>query len=424
VRKIVAPLCVFLISFLVPTAFADIAAIHADALPQETAILAALDDARQLEPYSHSWTNNWKYPIAKEDAAARLDKDLGILSFTLKIHPGNEELALLTGLVARYAYNLDVPGSHETAISALGRAQESAPSDVRVPWFHATLLCQTNESKAGAEQMLGIESSRSWDQLPAAFWNDYLECATIANMPAHVLRAADHLEKLHAPATDARTTVTEASRKRYDAFDPNKQYDPREVWQGAQSGDDIEFTSTSCGVRFRARSDWHIERLELTKGSCVGLFRTGPYKGIVSSRTPNVLLLIQRPKENETLQEFSTKFLKDGTFSSFTPTRCPADPCIALKQEKVGMYQGDGDGHGRVVIFERNQPEFPGLIFEAPLPLAEPGDKEGMHAYHPSQIQQRMPGKLYYLVLLDTAASIEEPAMKDFDFFLQNLIAE
>ena len=59
----------FLLSFFAPHALADVAAIHASALPQETAVLAALDDARQLEPYSHSWTNNWKYPVAKEDVA-------------------------------------------------------------------------------------------------------------------------------------------------------------------------------------------------------------------------------------------------------------------------------------------------------------------------------------------------------------------
>jgi hypothetical protein len=44
--------------------------------------------------------------------------------------------------------------------------------------------------------------------------------------------------------------------------------------------------------------------------------------------------------------------------------------------------------------------------------------------YRPNQIQQRISGKLYYLVLLDTAASIEEPALKDFDFFLKNLTVE
>jgi hypothetical protein len=56
--------------------------------------------------------------------------------------------------------------------------------------------------------------------------------------------------------------------------------------------------------------------------------------------------------------------------------------------------------------------------------LPKSGDNNGVQAYHPGQIQQRIPGKLYYLVLLDTAASIEEPAMKDFDFFLANLTVE
>ncbi|MGA9671270.1 MAG: hypothetical protein WBQ94_18815, partial [Terracidiphilus sp.] len=80
--------------------------------------------------------------------------------------------------------------------------------------------------------------------------------------------------------------------------------------------------------------------------------------------------------------------------------------------------------HGRTVAFEREQPEFPGLVFESPQRLPASSGQEGPRAYHPNQIQQRIPGKLYYLVLLDTAASIEEPAMKDFDFFLQNLIVE
>jgi hypothetical protein len=55
-------------------------------------------------------------------------------------------------------------------------------------------------------------------------------------------------------------------------------------------------------------------------------------------------------------------------------------------------------------------------------PPAEEG--EGTQYFRPGQIQQRIPGRLYYLVLLDAAASIEEPAMKDFDFFLANLVVE
>jgi hypothetical protein len=424
VRKITALLFLSLLFPLAAFALSEVEAIHADRLPQETAVLAALDDVRQLEPYCYSYTPDWKYSIAKEDVAARLGKDLDILNLALKSHPDNAELLMLTGLVARFAYNLDVPASHDTALNVLGQAQKLAPSDVRAPWFRATLLCQTSQSKAGAEEMLSIESSHAWDQLPAAFWDDYMECATIANMPAHFLRALDHSEKLHAPSLEARTVIANATRNRYIAFDPKKEYQPKDVWQAEKNGDDPEFTSTTCGVRLRARRDWSISRLEVTNGSCVANFRTGPYKATVSERTPNVLLLVQQPKENETLQEYSKKFLKDGTFEPFTPARCPAATCIALKGVQPGMYKQDGDGHGRIVVFERDQPEFPGLIFETPREIPKSDGGEGAKVYHPNQIQQRIPGKLYYLVLLDTAASIEEPAMKDLDFFLQNLTVE
>jgi hypothetical protein len=109
---------------------------------------------------------------------------------------------------------------------------------------------------------------------------------------------------------------------------------------------------------------------------------------------------------------------------AYTPARCPAERCIAERGVQPGMYKANGDGHGRLVFFERSQPEFPGLLFESPSSLPHQEGKEGPETFRFAQTQQRMPGKLFYLVLLDTAASIEEPAMKDFDFFLANLVVE
>jgi hypothetical protein len=95
-----------------------------------------------------------------------------------------------------------------------------------------------------------------------------------------------------------------------------------------------------------------------------------------------------------------------------------------MKGSQPEMYGKDGDGHGRIVAFERDQPEYPGLIFESPAEFPKQDAKPGTQVFRPNQVQQRIPGKLYYLVMLDTAASIEAPAMKDFDFFLQNLTVE
>jgi hypothetical protein len=88
------------------------------------------------------------------------------------------------------------------------------------------------------------------------------------------------------------------------------------------------------------------------------------------------------------------------------------------------MYVGDGGGRPRTILFERDEPAFPALIFETPSADPKP-DKPGPFTFpRPSQTQRRIPGKLYYLVLLDTAADIEEPALRDFDFFLENLTVE
>ena len=153
-RKNTVLLLVGLYSLLSPRLFADIAAIRANALPQETAVLSALDDAKQLEPYSRSWTMNWDYPVAKDEVAARLSKDLGFLTRASKNHRENAELLLLTGLVARYAYNVDVDGSYGAAMNALGQAEKLAPGDFRAPWFRASLECQTTQPKAGGDEFL------------------------------------------------------------------------------------------------------------------------------------------------------------------------------------------------------------------------------------------------------------------------------
>jgi hypothetical protein len=39
-------------------------------------------------------------------------------------------------------------------------------------------------------------------------------------------------------------------------------------------------------------------------------------------------------------------------------------------------------------------------------------------------VKGRIPGKLYYLVVLETAASIETAAMVDLDLFLKDLVVE
>jgi hypothetical protein len=408
---------------LAPQLHADIAAIQADKLPQDPALLEALDDAREMEPYSHVWWPEWSFPISKQDVAKHLGKDLGTLVHALKKHPENEELAVLAALVGRYAYNVDVKGSGDVTVSALGQAETLDPTDVRVPWFGATFMCETLQPSKGENEFLSLEASHPWDRFSPAFWIDYMECVYHTHMYVHVLRAEDHLEKLHGAATPLSNTYLKGARKHIVPFDP-KNYDPSKIWQGYAEGSNTSITSTTCGLRLEVSKDWKIDALDMVDGSCVASFSTGPYKTVKGSLGPEIFVLIQQPLENETLDEFAKKFLKKGTFELSTLARCPANRCVALKGDQPGMYGENGDGHPWVVVFERDEPAFPGLIFEAPSDNPTP-DKPGPFTMHdPTEILQRIPGKLYYVVVLDAAASVEESAMKDFNFFLKNLTVE
>jgi hypothetical protein len=222
VRKILGLLIILFCSSMSPLLHADIAAIQTDKLPQETPVLAALSDAREMEPYSHVWWPEWNFPLSKKDVAKHLDKDMDSLVHALKKHPENEELALLAGLVARYGYNVDVKGSPSIALSALSQAETIDPKDVRASWFRATLLCQTLQPARGAHEFLSLEAAHPWDQFPPTFWIDYMECASLTNMPAHVLRAADHMEKLHGAANPLSNTYLNRARKFFEPFDPEK----------------------------------------------------------------------------------------------------------------------------------------------------------------------------------------------------------
>jgi hypothetical protein len=404
-------------------AHAQLAAIHRDRVPQTAVVQSAIDDAQELEPYVAQWTPKWQYPVTKEQTAARLGMDLGALEAASRENPANEELLLLTALVAHYAYNVDVEHSGEAVLPNLAAAEKLGGADIRPAWFRADFECQTDQAARGAEDFMALENAHAWNTLPASFWDQYEQCAAVTNMPAHLLRAADHLTQMSAEMTPDRKFYADLGRGRFDAVDLKKSYEPRQVWSAQDEGATIEFTATACGLRMLVPEAWKVDRMDLEKGSCVVLLGTGPYAAPRGPLAPEILVIVKQPEGNETLEAFEGRFTKKGTFTAMTAPYCPAASCLAVEGVLPGAYHKDGDGHPRIVVFERDQPDYPGLLFEAPV-SPQPSKADEPQYFRPSQTLQRMPGKLYYLVTLDTASSIEQDAMKGFEFFMKNLVVE
>jgi hypothetical protein len=402
---------------------AQLTAIHRDRIPQSVTVQSALDDAQALEPYADRWTAQWQFPVTKEQTAARLGMDLGALETASRENPGNEELLLLTALVAHYAYNVDVEHSRDVVLAELTAAEKLGGSDVRPAWFRADFLCQTEQPDQGAEGFMAIEAAHPGNTLPASFWDGYERCAAVTNMPAHLLRAADHLTQMSAEMTADRKFYADLGRGRFDAVDLGKSYDAKQVWSARDAGTAIEFTATACGLRMRVPEAWKMDRLDMQKGSCVAMLGTGPYAGLRGPLAPEILVIVKQPEGNETLEAFEGRFTTKGTYTPMTAPHCPAASCLAAQGVLPGTYRKDGGGRPRIVVFERDQPDYPGLLFETPyVPHASKPDEA--QYFRPNRTLERIPGKLYYLVTLDTASSIEQDAMKDYQIFLENLVVE
>jgi hypothetical protein len=415
-------LLVILSAMAVP-ARASLKDIHADKLPQDLAVRTALTDAARVEEFVRVWNIEWRYGTPKNEVASTLKASLGELQKALASTPENEELLLLTGLVAHYAYNVDVEGSFDVAVNSLSNAHSLAPEDYRPEWFLGVHRCQSNLAKQGMEELLSIERARPWQQLPPSFWDDYVNCALISNMPAHALRAGEHAVKLNAPTSVDRDTLLDVVRKRYTASDPIATYSWRDIWRAEDVESQTLLTNTMFGLSFSSRRNWKANIADVKNGLALATFEIGPYAGKKGDVAPSILVIVRRPKAGESLNDFLQLFSGGGSAQPGRVTQCPSQECLSSEIVKPGGYKAEGDAHFLVTAFKRESPKCPGLLFEQPdgPPVSESKEPQ---FFHPIERMRRLEGTLYYFVGLDTADSVLEKAKQDYEAFLKGIEVE
>jgi len=418
-----------LILFISIPALAGLKDIKVEKLPQDKSVITAYNDMLAIEPYVERWGPEWHHEIAKEKVVAVARRSLEELQKACESFPENEELLLLTGEVAHYAHNVDVEGTGALADSALRRAIALEPSDVRPEWFLGNHLVQTGRSREGAENLLAIESQHSWKELPATFWDDYIEACIITNMPAHALRAGNYLARMHAEPSRLRDTYLDIARKRFTVPDAAGSQEVRSVWYAHETGSEcgVEFVASAFGVSLCAKAEWRVQPSGGKNGQTTFVFELGPYKCPAGDVTPEILLIVRQAKPGESLEDFLRASAPNKPGSQLTTRAsallCPAQLCLSAEIVRPGGYQEAGDAHAFVTVFQREAPDFPSLLFEHPSQLPQ-GEEGKISYFHPNEFLHRFEGRLYYMVLLDTASSVREPAQKDYEFFLQHMRAE
>ena len=374
-----------------------------------------------IEALARDWTPSWSHDTPKEQVVSLLRSSLRDLSSAQVAAPQNDELFLLTGLVAHLAYNVGIEDAYKTAVESLEKAHRLAPADYRADWFLGVHRCQSNDIKGGMEQLLGVEGQVPWPRLPVDFWDNYVNCSTLSSMPAHTLRAVDRAVSLGASPSNY-STLVDIAHKQYKSTDSGTTYAAHDAWQAIQKEQNVRFTSQICGMGFSSHNNWHMDIRDVAKGICTAMIETGPYPSKSGQGTPTLLVLSRTAKPTEGLEDFVQSFLKK--YPSARPVAspsCPSDKCLAFEIVTNTLYQSEGGGHFLVVAFAGDPPDYPGLLFEKPdePPKSKSGDK--ITYSHPIERLHRLPGVLYTVVELDSNDSIFEKASADFQYLLKSI---
>jgi hypothetical protein len=369
---------------------------------------------------ARDWRAKWDFETPKQQVAAVLTSSLHDLQSAAAATPQNEEILLLAGIVAHFAYNVDVDDTDDVAVESFNKAQKLAPTDYRARWFLGIHQCQTRETQAGMEQMLAVEAQTPWKELPLDFWDDYIGCSDLTLMPAHTLRALDRAMQVGGSSSQY-SSLVDRTRKRYILTDSETHYDLRKAWRGANENDSTRFTSELCGVEFSVPGKFRVGLSDVEKGVCTIQFETGPYPSKSGTSTPTLLVLTRVAKPQEMLEDFVRSILKARypLARAIAAPSCLASRCLAFDIVDKDMYQSEGGGHLLVAAFAEEAPDFPGLLFERPSEL--PKGKPGLTYYHPEERLHRLPGTLYSIVLLDSNASIFEKAAADFSYLVRSI---
>ena len=415
--------CHFVCLFaLARVASAQLEQIDAAKLPQSADVQSAYRNALGVEQYAQSWGLEWHYSVRKADVVKTLTASLYTLQRVNGSAGDNHELQLATGLVAHFAYNLDVESAYEPAVEFLTKALKNEPSDIRGQWFLGIHECQALQVVSGMNRLLAVEATGK--NLPADFWDDYIACANVAILPAHALRAIDRAVEL-GRSREGYQNVQEIAETRYRTADLTKPVDEHDAWiSNDMPGNQLKFTSRLCGVSFVASWSWNLQVAKVSDGTCkVGLTPPPAKKGQPSA---TILVMAKIAKDGQTLDSFARGLLENRSdaISNLNGALCPVEHCVALQLVDKSVYSKQGGVHALVIAFERELPRYDGLLFETPQgpPTTGPTNKPVAFTF-PMQYR-RMPGEIFYAILLDANAQIYDGSKPDWDAVLRSIVVE
>jgi len=399
----------------------ELGPIRPKALPDDRAVREAWAAVLAQARYTHTWDVEWKQPVPKEEVAAKLSASFATLRRAAAQRP-QLELLLALGVAGRLAHNADVDGAGDAGIEALRQAVARGEADPRAEWLLGGSLCHGNRVGEGWPHVATARASaqEKGAPLPAGFWHDAFFCAAVGNMPAHQLEAWKVLEALGA-GTPAERYLAERARRFVLRPALDQQYEAKTTARARKDGTRVWITSRVCGFRFAIDGARELRMPPVQKGMCVVESYAGPFQGN-EQVSPGIFVFARAAREGEPPDALLDMAAPPAKRTAAKDFPCAFPGCRAFELRNAETYEKEGGGLAVVLAFTRDEPAFPGLAFEEPVVARGPPGETSYTAFEPEL--GRFPGRISYVVVLDTAVSVAPQAKEELRRFLADFSAE
>ena len=372
--------------------------------------------------YNH-WVHDWSYKIPKN----KVIENLSFLYNELEKLPAkNAETELLLGDIAHYLYNMEIEEYYQKAVDHYLRAKGLTPTDYRVYWFLA------NHYALSASEVLSIQTYQTamkYLPKPTAhelFWADYAVACANANMPGTARYAAHNSSIIAGKTTYVEDQIFAVTKSILKSPPADTAIAAKDMWSVSGKQDNrLIFNNWLLGTRVAVDSTWGLDVGGFEKH--LGYITFTPHKATAKNGQAigySILILAKVPETNQTLQQFIDKFT--GQYQNRQPVNLTGNRFknfISYEFRDPETYKEIGGAHMYVIAVERDQPEYPGMALETPIELPKDGSGEVKY-YKSSRTYNRLKGKLYYYILLDSCEYIQEESLAVFKDFLNNLTLE
>lgn len=410
---------ILLFFFLFGNVYSNINSINLDKISFHKEIKSELDFIITNQHFYNHWMPQWNYEYSKSDALNMLKK---VYKICQEKAASFDEL-LLTGEIAHYQYNLSQEKKGADAIKFYKSAIKSEPYNYKGYWFLANHFSHAANRDSSVFYFKKAESLNLHIN-ESAFWEEYAFAFYLASMPSHTIKAMDKSKTILKEPGYTETVLGNGIRQKLKIPSKDSIYSMEDIWGYNENTKIPSFVCRAMGIKMEAAPEWDVKLTGLKNQSTFALVspnREANTKG--DKINYSIAIIAHVAKEGETLesyiQKLTSKYSDINKFSGLNEL----SPQISYEIYDTTMYTSFGGGHMHIIGFEKNKPEYPGLLIESPLNLSSNANSDQAF-YKTNSTYTRVNGKIYYAVVLDTCADIYLKSFRVFEDFLGTVTFE